>query len=553
MTKRATTLTRGVNQAERLPADQYRVAVYSVKNVGALENAYLELDADQRLVIFTGENGAGKTTAARSAPAHALLDAPWQMEEPQRKGALEAYEIKFTLAGEKQTLIATKTEKGGLVLEVLQGGRKSRLVRPDEVIKEIVDPLTLDPLGFMALESKQQVARLFNTLHIDEALETLDQEKKKDEAERAGINAEIRTLEKLIELYVEQPLPAEKHDIARLERELEAADDFNITLGQKLAERARLAAALEKARDNRDRNQKLIEDIQQEIADGTPKLGGLEREVVEAQDIREVMAGLLPRAQAFTYTDAPTYAIGAAHAQWISFAQILSDNCQTLRERLGVKRQTLTAAEHQVERLENAVTAAEQDLEQAPAGEPMPVKELREAIRRAASENQEIDKRAQYERDQASLNEHLTARDEVQARIDNCEPRKKEAIATAIVTAIKAGTLPQGLTFTTEQVYYNNLPLKQLGQAEQLRITIMLALASGPQLRLVCIPDGDAFDPKSLLALQQMAAEMKFYIFMARWIEPETGTVLKIENGRIKPKNKRATAGREDPDAKENS
>ena len=89
-----------------------------------------------------------------------------------------------------------------------------------------------------------------------------------------------------------------------------------------------------------------------------------------------------------------------------------------------------------------------------------------------------------------------------------------------------------GLGFGINGVTYNGLPLEQASAAEQLRVSMSMAIASNPKLRVIRITDGSLLDSNSMAVIEEMCKAEDFQV----WIEQveETGKVgIFIEEGRV--------------------
>ena len=93
-----------------------------------------------------------------------------------------------------------------------------------------------------------------------------------------------------------------------------------------------------------------------------------------------------------------------------------------------------------------------------------------------------------------------------------------------------------GLSWNEEGVSYNNIPFNQLSGAEQLKISMAIAMASNPKLKVVLIKDGSLLDQDSLKVIEEMAKDKDWQV----WIESidSSGKVgIYIEDGEIKSIN----------------
>lgn len=99
--------------------------------------------------------------------------------------------------------------------------------------------------------------------------------------------------------------------------------------------------------------------------------------------------------------------------------------------------------------------------------------------------------------------------------------------------ALEASKLPiQGLKITESGVLFNGVPFKQLSGAQKLKVSLSLAMASNPSLRVIRITDGSLLDSSNLAIIREMAEEKDFQV----WIEMVDDTKkigVYIEDGTI--------------------
>lgn len=178
-----------------------------------------------------------------------------------------------------------------------------------------------------------------------------------------------------------------------------------------------------------------------------------------------------------------------------------------------------------------AAGQAQANYEAAPAGEPIDVNVLTAELQSAQRTNRQIDlwrAKEALRRDLAAKeNEWATVDDRMKAR----EEQRRMAVANAKIPV-------DGLTFNESmtEVVYRGLPLENLGEGEQIRLSTQIAMAANPKLRVLCIRRGEALDAAGRKILYQMAAENNFQIFMAR--VDDSGTVgLVLEDGMVVKRN----------------
>ncbi|MFF5791096.1 AAA family ATPase [Paeniglutamicibacter sp. NPDC012692] len=91
-----------------------------------------------------------------------------------------------------------------------------------------------------------------------------------------------------------------------------------------------------------------------------------------------------------------------------------------------------------------------------------------------------------------------------------------ETIAQTKAEGLAAAKFPvDGLGFDEDGVTYQGVPFKQASSAEQIRVSLAMAIALNPGLRVIRIADGSLLDSDSLELIRDQAAAHDFQI----WIE----------------------------------
>lgn len=91
----------------------------------------------------------------------------------------------------------------------------------------------------------------------------------------------------------------------------------------------------------------------------------------------------------------------------------------------------------------------------------------------------------------------------------------------------------EGLGFDESGVTYQGVPFKQASGAEQLRVSLAMAIALNPKLRVIRIADGSLLDSDNLALVEAVAKENDFQV----WIEmvgDGDGRGIVIEDGEVK-------------------
>lgn len=92
-----------------------------------------------------------------------------------------------------------------------------------------------------------------------------------------------------------------------------------------------------------------------------------------------------------------------------------------------------------------------------------------------------------------------------------------EVIDAQKADAIKSATMPvPGLSFDETGVLFNGVKLKGCSAAEQLKVSIGIAMVLNPKIRVIRITDGSLLDDKNMKVIEEMAEEHDFQVWIER-------------------------------------
>jgi hypothetical protein len=135
-----------------------------------------------------------------------------------------------------------------------------------------------------------------------------------------------------------------------------------------------------------------------------------------------------------------------------------------------------------------------------------------------------------------ALQEKKTALAELAEKQSNAEALTKEIarLEKEKTDAVASAKFPvAGLGFDDNGVTFNGIPFSQSSAGEKLRVSVAVAMALSPKLRVIRITDGSLIDSKNMEILSGLAKENDFQL----WIEKvdETGKIgIYIEDGEVK-------------------
>jgi energy-coupling factor transporter ATP-binding protein EcfA2 len=219
------------------------------------------------------------------------------------------------------------------------------------------------------------------------------------------------------------------------------------------------------------------------------------------------------------------------------FIEEQKEKIAELERNLKLAQSGLRAAEQQQAALDKQHAAAEKAFKAAPEPKFVDVGELGEQISRASSTNSAIRTRERFNQ----IGAEVKAKQAEIAKID-------ERIAKRIrdrSEAIKNAKLPvEGLTLETwtsgdeEEgcVYFKGLPLANLSEGEQLKVTIEILMALQPKLRAMFVKRGESLDEKGYEILERLAEKYDFQVWMAR-LDTSGVEGFVLEEGRVKIDN----------------
>lgn len=202
-----------------------------------------------------------------------------------------------------------------------------------------------------------------------------------------------------------------------------------------------------------------------------------------------------------------------------------------LSNRAAKLREEAEAADKDANELLNAAAEIEKKLSAAPElPQPIDVAELRQKIDAARIANKAIIAKQQAVETKAKAIEEAEKLEAQSKAISESMAARDKSKADAIARA----KLPvNGLGFGDGAVTYNGIPLEQSSSAEQLRVSLSIAMAANPKLRVIRIQDGSLLDDDSLAAISKAAEENDYQVWIER-VDTSGKIGIVIEDGMVK-------------------
>lgn len=205
----------------------------------------------------------------------------------------------------------------------------------------------------------------------------------------------------------------------------------------------------------------------------------------------------------------------------------------SIEQRIETLESSISSRREQIKSLEAAIIADELAIEELrdeadgidPSGEKIDL----EAIRLKITQAEEINRRVDRKQQRTALQSELKSAEEKSAALTKAIDDRKEAAADAV----KKADLPvAGLELTEDAVLVNGQPFNQASDAEQLRVSIAVAGAMNPKLRVLRVRDGSLLDTDSMKLLAAYAEEHDMQIWCEVVQSPRDSAIV-IEDGRV--------------------
>lgn len=209
---------------------------------------------------------------------------------------------------------------------------------------------------------------------------------------------------------------------------------------------------------------------------------------------------------------------------------------QSYEEQLGRIRSDIRTIESDIERLQKQLQdAKERESKGIKAIEELVVPTAKDDghLRIQVEQASKINATVEQKRQKAKMEKDLASK---QAGADVYSDRI-QARATRKAEAFKEAKMPiSGLSFGDGEILFNEIPFDQLSAGEQLRISVSIAMAANPKLRIIRVKDGSLLDDEGLKTIQTAAAENDYQV----WVEKtdSSGKIgIYLEEGEIKAIN----------------
>ena len=161
-----------------------------------------------------------------------------------------------------------------------------------------------------------------------------------------------------------------------------------------------------------------------------------------------------------------------------------------------------------------------------PLPQPVDTSAITADIAKAAESNKKFDLLRQKNAHLAVAAENKEESDKITARMNAREADKRAKIA-------KAKLPVKNLGFGENEILINDVPFGQASDAEQLQVSIAMAMALNPTVRVIRVRDGSLLDSDAMDMLAKMADDKDYQVWVERVGEGGPSAII-MEDGLVK-------------------
>ncbi|MCI1643798.1 MAG: AAA family ATPase [Bifidobacterium crudilactis] len=205
------------------------------------------------------------------------------------------------------------------------------------------------------------------------------------------------------------------------------------------------------------------------------------------------------------------------------------------RDAWGVSQRQVADIQERIEQLRSQLTAQQEDARQLAArveslGAMQDTTELESQLANIEDTNARVRANRQVVERNADIASRQRTYEGLDQRINDLRASKDKALAEAKFPI-------DGLGFDESGVTYKGVPFQQASSMEQLRVSLAIAMASNPKLRVIRIKDGSLLDDDALALVAQTAEQHDYQVLMERVGTGDPGAII-IEDGQVKEATK---------------
>lgn len=199
------------------------------------------------------------------------------------------------------------------------------------------------------------------------------------------------------------------------------------------------------------------------------------------------------------------------------------------KREMKIAEENIKKKEIEIKRLQEEIEDTEVFIEQAEKriekSKYTDIQTIQKELNQAEQTNREVREAKQRQEYEETVIIIKVEYEKMTERLKEIEETKREELR-------KAAMPIEGLGIDEDGVTYGSIPFSQLGSAAQLKISMAIAMAINPKLRVIRITDGSLLDKKNMEIIEKMAKKTDFQV----WIEKvdDSGKIgFYIEEGKV--------------------
>lgn len=223
--------------------------------------------------------------------------------------------------------------------------------------------------------------------------------------------------------------------------------------------------------------------------------------------------------------------------QEIEDVETLSEELQKaveLDSQIAIRSHTLTVETEFIKTAEETLAESKSRVKELEAWlddkERPDIASIKERMKHAQEAQHLVEEAKRHSRVQETLKQADKQYGELTGEIESFDRKKAKMLREAQFPIEKLG-------IGFESVMYNGLPLEQAADSEKLKVSMSIAMAMNPKLRVVRITDGSLLDKDNMNVLAEMAAEKDYQVWIER-VDPSSPSAIIIEDGMVKGENR---------------
>lgn len=199
------------------------------------------------------------------------------------------------------------------------------------------------------------------------------------------------------------------------------------------------------------------------------------------------------------------------------------DDIEILQKKIATAREMVAKKNAELSEWKNVLEIRKQELQNA---EPVDTKQFDEMIQVHANYEASLKMAKQRQ-------EVINKRDESQIRVSGLTNRLDEILSEKRRLLSESKMPIDGLSFADNDILFNDMPFIQLSTSEQIQVSMSIAMALNPRLRIIIIKNGSLLDSDAMKKIHDLAELNDFQIWLEKVADTPDGNSIFIHDGEV--------------------